>query len=176
MAPARAGNQLAVAPGAVINTYLSGDGVWITVTSGTPRSVSNIAELLGEPEEEYRTVADQLAHKDRLDDLLHEWIGQRPADECLEQMAKLEVVASRIFSAQDILDDPIYAERKDIIEIDDPDLGTVRMQGVVPRIAFRPGSVWRTGASLGQDNDLVYGGWLGKSTRTSRSCGPAGTI
>jgi crotonobetainyl-CoA:carnitine CoA-transferase CaiB-like acyl-CoA transferase len=176
VAPVRAGNQLAVAPGAVINTYLSGDDVWITVTSGTPRSVSNIAELLGEPEDEYRTVSDQLARKDRLDDLLHEWIGQRPAEECLEQMAKLEVVASRIFSAQDILDDPIYAERQDIIEIEDPDLGLVRMQGVVPKMHSRPGSVWRTGASLGQDNDLVYGEWLGKSAAELELLRANGTV
>jgi crotonobetainyl-CoA:carnitine CoA-transferase CaiB-like acyl-CoA transferase len=163
VAPARAGNQLAVAPGAVINTYLSADDAWVTVTSGTPRSVSNIAELLGEPADQYRTVSDQLARKERLDDLLHEWIGQRSAEECLEQMAKLEVTASRIYTAQDIVNDPIYAEREDIVEIDDPDLGSVRMQGVVPKLGSRPGSVWRTGAALGQDNELVFQDWLGKT-------------
>jgi formyl-CoA transferase len=125
--------------------------------------VSNIAELLGEPADQYRTVPDQLARKERLDDLLHEWIGQRSAEECLEQMAKLEVTASRIYTAQDIVNDPIYAEREDIVEIDDPDLGSVRMQGVVPKLGSRPGSVWRTGAALGQDNELVFRDWLGKT-------------
>ena len=37
------------------------------------------------------------------------------------------------------------------------------MQAVVPKLHQRPGSVWRTGPSLGEDNDLVYGKWLGKS-------------
>ena len=74
------------------------------------------------------------------------------------------------------MDDPIYAERKDIIEIDDPDLGTVRMQGVVPKLHSRPGSVWRTGASLGQDNDLVYGEWLGKSAADLEVLRASGTI
>lgn len=161
--PMRAGNQLAVAPGAVINTYLTADGVWITVTSGTPRSVSNIAELLGEPTDEYRTVADQLARKDRLDFVLHEWVGQRNADECLARMAELEVVASRIYNAADIASDPIYAEREDIISVPDADLGQVRMQAVVPKMHQNPGAVWRTGPALGEDNELVYGKWLGKS-------------
>ncbi len=174
--PMRAGNQLAVAPGAVINTYLSADDVWITVTSGTPRSVSNIAELLGEPEDQYRTVPDQLARKDRLDGLLHDWVRTRPAEECLEQMAKLEVTASRIFTAEDIVNDPIYAEREDIINVDDPDLGRVRMQGVVPKLGSRPGSVWRTGPSLGQDNALVFGEWLGKSDEELATLGEAGVI
>jgi formyl-CoA transferase len=163
VAPMRAGNQLAVAPGAVINTFLSADEVWVTVTSGTPRSVSNIAELLGEPAENYLTVADQLANKERLDKMLHEWIGARTADECLAKMAELEVVASRIYDAADIVADPIYREREDIVSVADADLGTVRMQAVVPKLHHRPGSVWRTGPSLGEDNDLVYGKWLGKS-------------
>jgi formyl-CoA transferase len=52
-------------------------------------------------------------------------------------------------------------ERGDIISIDDQDLGRVRMQGVVPMLHQRPGSVWRVGPRLGEDNDLVYGKWLG---------------
>ena len=175
-APERAGNQLAVAPGAVINTYQSSDGVWITVTSGTPRSVSNIAALLGEPEAEYRTVAQQLSKKGRLDQLLHDWIGRRPADECLEAMYKLEVVASRIYSASDILDDQLYRERQDIVEIEDQDLGRVRMQAVIPKMQARPGTVWRSGAHLGEDNDLVFGSWLGKEDGEIEALRAAGVI
>lgn len=160
-APNRAGNQLAVAPGAVVNTYLTKDDVWITVTSATPRSVANIAQLLGEPLDEYRTAPQQASRKARLDQLLTRWIGDRTADECLETMARLEVVASRIFSASDILEDPTYAERGAIVTVPDPDLGQVRMQGVVPMLHQRPGSVWRVGPALGEDNALVYGGWLG---------------
>jgi crotonobetainyl-CoA:carnitine CoA-transferase CaiB-like acyl-CoA transferase len=161
--PQRSGNQLAIAPAAVVNTFLSADDVWITVTSGTPRSVSNIAALLGEPADEYRTVAQQRARTQRLDDLLRAWIAARPAPEALSEMATHEVVASRVYTAADILSDPIYAERDDVIEVPDPDLGSVRMQAVVPRMSVRPGSVWRTGASLGADNDLVFGEWLGRS-------------
>lgn len=162
--PQRSGNQLAVAPAAVVNTFLAADDVWITVTSGTPRSVQKIAEMLGEPEEDYRTVAQQTQRKERLDTLLHKWIGTRNADVALKEMADREVVGSRVYSAADILDDPIYAEREDIISIDDPDLGSVRMQGVVPKMHERPGAVWRTGAQLGEDNDLVFAGWLGRTT------------
>jgi crotonobetainyl-CoA:carnitine CoA-transferase CaiB-like acyl-CoA transferase len=174
--PQRAGNQLAVSPAAVINTYLSSDGVWLTVTSGTPKSVRNIAALLDEPEENYQTVAQQVENKQRLDALLHDWIGLRTADECLETMYKLEVVASRIYSAADIMDDPLYRDRGDIIEIEDQDLGTVRMQAALPRMTLHPGSVWRTGPHLGEDNDLVYGSWLGKSTEELAKLRAAGTI
>jgi crotonobetainyl-CoA:carnitine CoA-transferase CaiB-like acyl-CoA transferase len=162
--PTRSGNQLAVAPAAVVNTYPAADGVWITVTSGTPRSVRNIAELLGEPPADYWTVAQQVERKDRLDTLLRDWVAARPAEAALREMALREVTASRVYTAADILADPIYAEREDIVTVPDPELGPVRMQAVVPRLAQRPGSVWRTGAALGQDNDLVFSEWLGRSS------------
>jgi crotonobetainyl-CoA:carnitine CoA-transferase CaiB-like acyl-CoA transferase len=161
VSPERAGNQLAVAPGAVVNTYLTADDVWITVTSATLRSVQNIAELLGEPLADYQSAAQQAAHKDRLDQLLTRWIGARTADQALQAMTALEVVASRIYNAEDIVNDRTYQERGDIITVPDPDLGTVRMQAVIPQLHQRPGTVWRVGPTLGQDNTLVYRDWLG---------------
>lgn len=161
VSPERAGNQLAVAPGAVVNTYLTSDDVWITVTSATLRSVQNIAQLLGEPPSDYQTARQQAEHRNRLDQLLTRWIGQRTADECLPAMAALEVVASRIYSAEDIVNDRTYQERGDIVTVPDPDLGEVRMQAVVPMLHQRPGRVWRVGPGLGDDNDLVYRDWLG---------------
>ncbi|WP_148573820.1 CaiB/BaiF CoA transferase family protein [Nocardioides caldifontis] len=163
VAPGRAGNSLEVAPGAVVNTFLSADDTWITVTSATPRSVRNIAELLGEPLDDYQTAAQQNERKDRLDSLLREWIAARPADECLRLMTDREVVASRIYSAADIMEDKTYAEREDIVSVPDPDLGSVRMQAVVPKLHQRPSDVWRVGPRLGEDNELVYGEWLGFS-------------
>ena len=163
VAPERAGNRLAVAPGAVVNTYLTSDDVWLTVTSATPRSVQNIARLLGEPLSDYETISQQTERKDRLDQLLLDWIAGRTADECLATMKLLDVVASRIFSAADIMNDPTYAERGDIVTVADPDLGQVRMQNVVPLLHNRPGAVWRVGPKLGEDNALVYGEWLGVS-------------
>ncbi|WP_241265848.1 CaiB/BaiF CoA transferase family protein [Streptomyces boncukensis] len=159
--PERAGNQLAVAPAAVINTYRSRDGEWITVTSATLRSVRNVARLLGLDEDEFATAEQQYAGRSRLDEGLRDWVAGRGADECLEAFARAEVVASRVFSAADIAADPVYAERADLVTVDDADLGPVRMQAALPHFRQRPGHVWRTGPALGQDNRLVYREWLG---------------
>ncbi len=94
--PERAGNQLPVSPAAVINTYLSSDDTWITVTSGTPRSVRNVAVLLGESADDYMTVEQQNLGRQRLDQLLAEWIRHRPGRQALETMRDAQVVASRI--------------------------------------------------------------------------------
>ncbi|MDO0931142.1 CoA transferase [Streptomyces sp. DG2A-72] len=161
--PGRSGNQLAVAPAAVINTYRSSDGEWITVTSATLRSVRNVAKLLGFDEADFATPEQQFAGRARLDDGLRAWVAERTATACLEAFSQAEVVASRVFSAADIAEDPVYAERGDIVTVDDADLGPVRMQSVIPHFRQRPGTIWRTGPALGQDNDLVYREWLGLS-------------
>ncbi|MGN9788238.1 CaiB/BaiF CoA transferase family protein [Nonomuraea sp. ZG12] len=158
--PGRSGNQLAVAPAAVINTYLSGDGDWITVTSATLRSVLNVVRLLGLPEDDFATTRQQLAGKEQLDQALSTWVAERGTAECLRAFEAAEVVASRVFTAEDILTDPVYAERGDIVTVDDADLGPVRMQAVIPHFHQAPGHIWRTGPALGQDNDLVYRQWL----------------
>jgi formyl-CoA transferase len=161
--PTRAGNRLSVSPAAVINTYLSRDEHWITVTSGTPRSVQKIAALVGEPAGDYDTVEKQRARADRLDNLLRTWIGSVHIDEALAAMAEAEVVASKIYTVEDILADQTYAERGDVITVDDEDFGTVRMQGVIPKLVNYPGQVWRGGPGLGEDNELVYKKLMGMS-------------
>ncbi|HEV7627809.1 MAG TPA: CoA transferase, partial [Streptomyces sp.] len=107
------------------------------------------------------TVEQQQAGRGRLDDGLRAWVAKRSTSECLEQFERCEVVASRVFDAADIAADPVYAEREDIVTVEDPDLGPVRMQAVIPHFRQKPGQVWRTGPALGQDNRLVYQRWLG---------------
>lgn len=161
--PQRSGNSLAVAPAAVINTYLSADDHWLTVTSATRRSVINIVKLLGLDEADFATTDAQTSRKDELDAALSRWIAARSADEALRILQEGEVVASKIFDIEDIFADEIYAERQDIVTVDDPDLGPVRMQAVIPHMRENPGAVWRAGPDLGEDNEIVYGTWLGMS-------------
>lgn len=174
--PGRAGNQLAVAPAAVVNVFGAADGGWITVTSGTPRSVLNIVRLLGLDPDSYSDAARQVAGTKVLDDGLREWMAQRPSDECLRLMDEFGVVGSKVYDVRDIVADPIFAERGSIVSVDDAELGPVRMQGVVPDFVGDPGVVWRTGPALGEDNDLVYGQWLGLDESERKRLSEAGTI
>ncbi len=164
--PGRAGNRLAVAPAAVINTYRSADGDWITVTSATTRSVRGIAGLLGLPEEEFATTAEQIARKDELDDGLRDWVAARTTAVVLKTMTAAQIVAAKVLDVADICADEVYRERESIVTVMDEELGPVRMQDVVPRLHRDRGRVWRTGAQLGADNDLVYREWLGMDAET----------
>jgi crotonobetainyl-CoA:carnitine CoA-transferase CaiB-like acyl-CoA transferase len=174
--PTRIGNQLSAAPAAVINTFRTSDEQWITVTSGTPRSVQNVAALVGEPPGEYATPAMQVARRERLDQLVREWVSEHTLAECTAEMGRLEVVASPIFTVEHMLDDQTFRENGNVTELDDPDLGRVRMQDVVPRLRNYAGKVWRTAPALGEDNEAVYGRELGFSADEIAAFQGAGTI
>ena len=169
----RAGNQLPVAPGSVINTYPTADATYVSVTAGTPRAAQNIVRLLGLSAED---IEEQGAERDYLDNQLREWIASRSADDALRKMHAHEVVAARVYSAADIVKDPIYAERNDVVTIEDPNLGPVRMQAVIPKLLNHPGHVWRTGPALGEDNDLVYRTYLGLTAERYAQLRANGTI
>jgi formyl-CoA transferase len=172
----RNGNHMSARPKSVTNTYLSRDEQWITVASATPRSIQNIATLLGLDGSDFVTPEQQRPEVQRLDGLLAEWIACRDADECLAAMAESEVAASKIFSPEDIIDDPTYNELQDIVTVEDAEVGNLRMHGVIPRLETYPGTIWRTGPALGVDNELVYRDWLGLTETELEQLGGTGII
>lgn len=159
--PHRAGNQLAVAPGLVVNTYQSKDGQWITATSGTPKSVRNVLELLGLDSEQHMGPAARPDAREVVDAHLRDWIASQDAEAALRHMRSMEVVAEKVHDMEDIMQSALFRERGDIIEVDDPDLGKVKMAAVIPKFHQNPGRVWRTGPGRGQDDEQVYRDVLG---------------
>lgn len=159
VAPARQGNQLEGAKGSVVNLYEANDGRFVTVSAGTVRSARVLARMLGAEVAE-DCPPDALADLD-LDGRTRRWVAERAAAEAVAELAAHGVVASRIYDAADILTDPTYAERQDVVEVADGDFGTVSMPDVVPRLTSHRGWVRRPAPALGADNDLVYGTYLG---------------
>ena len=74
-----------------------------------------------------------------------------------------EVVAGPVLDIRDIVNDPQYKARENIIPVPDDDFGEVRMQGVVPRFEGTPGEVRHSGRQLGADNRSSFVDMLGVS-------------
>ena len=70
-------------------------------------------------------------------------------------------VVGPVYDIAQIVADPHYGARDDIIDIQDPDLGATKMVGVVPKFSATPGEVTHGGPGLGEHNEEVYGGLLG---------------
>lgn len=150
--PNRVGNGISGAPSSVVNVFRTSDDRWLTVTSGTVRSIQNIAEKVGEPVDDFATPLLITTNRPRLEDRLSRWIAAHTFDECQVEMDRAGVVAAPVLDVAGILADRIYAERENIVTVDDRDFGKLRMPGVLPRLTNHCGRVEREAPELGADN------------------------
>ncbi len=151
------------------NVYPTADGEWIVIGANQDTVFRRLADALGEPDwaREGGRFATHEARGERqaeLDGLITAWTSARTAERVLGAMDAAGVPAGRIYTAADVASDPHYAARGMIVEVEDPAIGgeTVRTQGVVPKLSETPGVVRRGGPLLGEHNDLVWGGLVGK--------------
>ena len=135
------------------------------LSATSQNTFENLARAIGLPEllqdQRFKDNASRLENNADLNQVLQGWLGERSSQEIMDQLVPAGGVVGPVFDASQIMDDPHYRERDDIVEIDDPELGPTKMLGVVPKFSRSPGAVHHAGPTLGQHNAEVYGKWLG---------------
>jgi crotonobetainyl-CoA:carnitine CoA-transferase CaiB-like acyl-CoA transferase len=161
--PARTGNHFPDA--APRNLYRAGDGTWIALSATSQRVFERLAEAIGRPDlladPRFQDNAARVRNRDDLDAILSGWMAARTQEQILASLEESGAVAGPVYDIPRIVRDPQYAARGDIVEAMDPDLGEVRMVGVLPKFSATPGAVRTTGPRLGEHNREIYGTWLG---------------
>ena len=143
------------------NTYPTSDGDYVVIGANADTVFARFARAIGHPEwaesERYATHNARGENQEELDEMISAWTGEHPADEVLETMREASVPAGKLFTAKDMLEDPHYEARENVVTVEDPEMGSFPMQNVVPRLTETPGKVRWTGPALGQHNDEVFG-------------------
>lgn len=88
--------------------------------------------------------------------------------------ARFETNETRLAHVEDL--DLIIASWDAIVTVDDPDLGALRMPGVLPRLTGTPGAIRRAAPSQGSSNDEIYVEALGLTDSEIRELRDAGVI
>ncbi len=149
------------------NVYPTADGQMILVAANQDTVFQRLAAAIGRPEladdERYATHSARGEHQQELDDLIAEWTGGHTADAVIDLLNNAAVPTGRIYRAPEMLEDPHFAARNIIVRLAHPDFGEIAMQDVVPRLSETPGEVRWVGPALGQHNEEIYTGLLGKS-------------
>lgn len=147
------------------NLYPTKDEDYVLIAGNADTVFGRLAKALGRPEwaedEKFATHHARGENMEELDGLISAWTKERSTEEVLEAMAEAGVPSGKIFTAKDMMNDPHYAARENIVEVEDPEIGAVPMQNVVPRFCRTPGRVEHTGPALGEHNEEIYGDLLG---------------
>jgi crotonobetainyl-CoA:carnitine CoA-transferase CaiB-like acyl-CoA transferase len=161
----REGNRLKNS--APLDNWPTKDGKWVCIIAAGdslfPRLCRAIGreDLLQDPR--FTTMGKRAEHGDVINAVVAAWCAERTSREIQDVLERHEVPFGIAYSVADIFADPHVAARGDIVTVDDPVIGPVRMQGVYPRFSRTPGGVPAGAPRLGAHNREVYGSLLGLS-------------
>lgn len=134
----------------------SDPGRWVALSGSTPATASRILVAIGRhdlaTDRRLQNNADRVVNRELIDDALTEWIGRHTLDEALETLSRADAPVGPVYSSKDILEDPHFRHRKTYVELDDPDLGSILLQNVIPRLSETPGQIRHAGKGKGEDN------------------------
>lgn len=93
--------------------------------------------------------------RDELYGVIDRWANGLPLDTLMQVLTAAEVPASRIYSAEDMFNDPQYLAREMFLQAKLPDGKAFRMPGIVPKLSDTPGAAEWVGPALGEHTDAV---------------------
>jgi crotonobetainyl-CoA:carnitine CoA-transferase CaiB-like acyl-CoA transferase len=147
------------------NTYRTKDDRWIAIAGSTQAITERLFKVMGRADlitdPRFKTNRDRLANVDALDEIVAGWVRERNRDECIGLLVAAEVAVAPVDDFKDLAEDPHLIERKALVTLQDPELGTLRMPDVLPRLSETPGRIKHAGLPMGTYNKEIYGDRLG---------------
>ncbi len=159
------------------NTYRTADGHWVAVSTSAQSVAERVMRLVGRPEliEEpwFASGTTRAEHSEELDGAVGHWISRHSREEVLNGFEKAEAAVAPIHDVREVMEDPQYRALGTLAEVDDPELGPLRMQNVLFRLSETPGAIRWAAARTARTPTRS---WPGSASRRpgSRRCGTRG--
>jgi crotonobetainyl-CoA:carnitine CoA-transferase CaiB-like acyl-CoA transferase len=183
-APKRPGNFLGE-HGVLRSCYASQDGRYLIVSAVGPQAIRRILvaaradALIAECDGGIMSDPDTGSVQRFLSECnehLIAWTAARPYEALAADLRAADAVHSPVYSAADIMQDPHFQAREDVIRVADEELGPIAMQGIVPKFPGREHTVKHAGRRRGADNEAVFGELLGLAESDLAQLRKAGVI
>jgi len=159
----REGNRMASS--APLDNYPTKDGTYVCIVAGSNVNFSRLCAAMGRPEmaddPQWASLAQRAARSDEINDLVADWTRSLTAAEVESACIAHEVPVATAYSALDMMSDPHFAARGDLVTVDDPVAGPHLQQAPYPRLDGRRPTAPSPAPALGQHNDEVWGGLVG---------------
>ncbi|WP_051839940.1 CaiB/BaiF CoA transferase family protein [Streptomyces sp. NRRL F-5126] len=141
------------------NTYRTADGRWLAVSSSAQSVAERVLRLVGHPEftEEpwFATGTGRAEHADEIDAVVSAWIARHDRDEVVAAFEEAQAAVAPVYDVRDVMEDPQYRALGTVADVEDGELGRVRMQNVLFRLSGTPGAIRWTGRPHGADTSGI---------------------
>jgi crotonobetainyl-CoA:carnitine CoA-transferase CaiB-like acyl-CoA transferase len=162
------------------NAYETADGAWVALSGSTQRTFERLMQGFSldhvPTDPRFADNRGRVANADALDAEIQAAVLKLPLERVLEIAEEVEAPIGPVNEIGAIFDDPHVRDRGNIATVQDEELGTVRMQGVVPRLTETPGAITHAGARHRQYNREVYPRLLGLDEETLAGLEARGVI
>jgi len=163
------------------NIYPTADGKMLLIAANQDAIFRRLAQVMGQADladdPRYATHAARGEHQAELDEIIAAWTVQSEMHELWKMLNDAAVPAGPIYSIADIAHDAQFEARGMIRTISDPELGDLKMPGVVPQLSETPGVLNWTGPSKpGSHNGEIYGDLVGLSAQELERLAKAGVV
>ncbi|MFZ4585944.1 MAG: CaiB/BaiF CoA transferase family protein [Acidimicrobiia bacterium] len=159
----REGNRLKNS--APLDNYPTADGKFVCIVAGSDANFArlcramNRTDLLDDPR--FTKLADRATNGDVINGIVSEWTRTLPADAVEEACVEHDVPVATAYSAVEIMADPHFAARHDLITVDDASAGPHQQQAPYPRFVGEDTPVPAGAPRLGEHTDDVLREVLG---------------
>ena len=161
------------------NAYRCSDGAYVSLSGSIQKMTERLFRAIGRPDliedPRFRSNADRLRHVEELDAIIGAFIAQRSQAENVAFFEKAEVTIGPIYDTPQIMADPHVIARELIADYPDPDMGSLPMHHVVPRLTDTPGSIRTPAPRLGEHNREILAG-LGLTEDAMAELAQAGVL
>jgi succinyl-CoA:(S)-malate CoA-transferase subunit B len=142
------------------------DGKWVAIACTTDKLFARLAEAMGRSElassSLYGEQKARLDNRHDVNEIVRDWCGSLMRDQVLARCHATGAPAGPLNNIADIFGDRQFHARRNLVAIEDEDLGeTIIVPNVMPRLSRTPGRINRLGPRLGQHTDAVLKGLLG---------------
>lgn len=140
------------------------DGRWVALSGATAATGRRILRAVGRDDLAdapwFHDIAGRVEHRAEIHDAIAEWIAQRHSADVLAAFDTVGATVGPVYSIADIAADPHFTQRS-VMTVAHPDLGPVRMQGLIAHLTRSPGCIRGPGPRLGEHNAEIFRDWLG---------------
>jgi crotonobetainyl-CoA:carnitine CoA-transferase CaiB-like acyl-CoA transferase len=141
------------------NVYRCADGKYVALSASIQSMAQRLFQVIGRPDmnedARFRTNSSRVEHRSLVDAALGAWFATKTRDQALSVMREAGVTVGPVYDIADVTEDAHVREREIVVEVEDPDLGSLPMHNIVPRLSQTPG-VWRRPAPrLGEHTDDI---------------------
>jgi len=155
--PFRSGNaDPGIAP---FDSFMAKDGM-VVMGVGTNAMWQTLCNLMGRPDlcddPRYKTNDDRC--RNYLPDLKQDveaFIRTKSKDELESMMNDAGIPFGRIFTVPEVAEHPQLQAREMLVEVDDPVLGRIRIQGIPIKLHGTPGNIEQPAPTLGQNTNEI---------------------